>query len=58
MFDDSVGSASQNLNWVSNQFKYKWHDFKYFMIAFAYQMIIPYTSNFSQSSNADEKVNS
>ena len=47
MFDDSVGSATQNLNWVSNQFKYKWHDFKYFMIAFAYQMIIPYTSNFS-----------
>jgi len=27
------------------------------MIAFAYQMIIPYTSNFSTTTNVDEKVN-
>jgi hypothetical protein len=27
------------------------------MIAFAYQMIIPYTSNFSTSTNVEEKVN-
>jgi hypothetical protein len=52
LFDDSKNALKQSVGanqftWVSQQFKYKWHDFKYFMIAFAYHMIMPYTSFFT-----------
>jgi hypothetical protein len=43
------------LTWIDQKFKYKWHDFKYFLIAFAFHMILPSLTEIEEDKKASEK---
>lgn len=55
LFDDNQ-RRYENLppNWRA--FKYDWHDFKYFVVAFAYQMMLPREEGFKNSKNIYKKA--
>lgn len=55
LFDDQ-SRRYENLPPKWRSFKYDWHDFKYFVVAFAYQMMLPGGEGFQNSKQIYKKA--